>query len=66
MLVGAKDILIASAKVRVHLARKKRVFRDIGSSRVLVEGQEEEPCDADYNAQKRDVRRELEDSRVAP
>lgn len=39
MLVGPENILVASAKVGVHLARKERVFGNVRSSRVFVEWQ---------------------------
>ena len=65
VLVGAEDVLIAAAKVRVYLPGQQGVFRDVGPPRVVVQREQKEPDDADEDAEKRQVGRQLEHTRVA-
>ena len=51
MLISPKDILIAAAKVGVHLARQERIFRDVRSAGIFVEWEEKQPDDADEDAE---------------
>lgn len=64
--VRAQDVVLAAAKVRVHLARQQRVLRDVRLARVVVERQQQQPDDADGDAEEREVRRQLQEPRVAP
>lgn len=63
---GAEDVSFATTKVCVHLARQKCVFGDVCLSGVIVEREKKQPYDADCDAKKGEVRRELEHARIAP
>jgi hypothetical protein len=65
MLVSSEYILITPRKIRMHLARQKSVFGNVGLSGVVVEGQDEQPCYADYDAKKGEVWWEFEDFGIA-
>ena len=58
-------ILLATAKVRVHLAGEQGVFRNVRFAGVFIKRQEEQPCDADDDAKERQVRREPIESSIA-
>lgn len=63
--VGAEDIVFAAGEVRVDLARQEGVLRDIGAARVVVEGQDQQPCYADDDAEGGEVGRDLEDAGIS-
>lgn len=65
MPIGTEDVLVASTEIRVYLAREKSVFRNIGSTRVLVQRQHKKPRDADDDTEEREIRGDLQKSRVA-
>ncbi|OSS46628.1 hypothetical protein B5807_08353 [Epicoccum nigrum] len=66
LAICAEDIVLAAAKVRVHLARQQRVLGHIRLARVVVQRQDQQPSNADDDAQGRQVGRDLEDAGVAP
>lgn len=49
----------------MHLARQKGIFGNVGSSGVVVERKDEQPCDAYYDAEKGQVWWEFEDFGIA-
>ena len=64
--VGPEDILLAPSKVRVYLAPGRSAFSEMYVCReVAVKGQQEEPYDANRDAQQREIRRELQHARIA-
>lgn len=65
MPVRAEDLLLAPPKVCVHLARKECVLGYVCLPRVVFEREEEEPDDADDDAEEGEVRRGLEHARIA-
>lgn len=66
MAVGAKDVVLAAGKVRVYLAGKKGVLRDVGAARVLVQRKHQQPSDAHDNQEGREVGRYLEQALILP
>jgi hypothetical protein len=48
----------------MYLARKEGIFGNISSSRVLIKREDKQPCNTDYNTQRREVRRDLEDAGI--
>jgi hypothetical protein len=48
--ISPEYIVLGTCEVSVYLARKQSVLRYVGPPRVFVEGENEEPCDTDYNA----------------
>lgn len=49
--VGPKDILLATTEIGVDLTGKQGVLGDVGFARVVFEREQEEPCDADDDAE---------------
>ena len=66
LAIGAEDIVLAAAKVRVHLARQQGVLGHVRLARVVVQRQDQQPGNADDDAQGGQVGRDLEDAGVAP
>lgn len=66
LAVCAEDIVLAAGKVRVDLAGQQGVLRDVGAARVVVQRQDEQPGDADDEAQGGEVGRDPEQAGVAP
>jgi len=66
VLVCAEHILVATAEVSMDLTGQERIFRYVRSARVIVEWKKEEPNNADNDAERGEVRRELENARVSP
>jgi hypothetical protein len=64
MSIRTEYVVLGAGEVGVYLARKERIFRHVGSPRVFFEGQNEEPCDSDYDAKGREVGRDLEDAGI--
>jgi hypothetical protein len=64
MSIRTEHVVLGAGEVGVHLARKERILRHVGSPRVFFEGQNEEPCDSDYDAKGREVGRDLEDASI--
>ena len=50
LLIPAEHVLFAAGEVGVDLAREQRVFGDVRSAGVVVEGEEGEPDDAGDDA----------------
>ena len=65
MSVGPEHVLLAAAKVRVHLAGQQRVLGDVRVPGVAVQWEQEKPYDADCDAEEGQVRWELQESRIA-
>lgn len=49
VLVGIEDILLATTKVRVDLAREKGVLRDVRVPRILIQGKQKKPGNANHD-----------------
>jgi hypothetical protein len=64
MSIGPEYIVLGTGEVSVYLARKESVFRYVGSARVFFKRKNEQPCDADYNAEGRKIGRELENAGI--
>jgi hypothetical protein len=65
MLIPTEHMLVATCEIGMHLSGKKCILGDVGAPRVVVQRQHEEPCDADYDTEEGEVRREFEQARVA-
>ena len=51
MPVSAEDVLFAATEVRVDLAWQECVLGNVRPSRIAIQGQQEEPGDADDDAE---------------
>ena len=46
--VGIEDVLLAASKISMDLTWEQCILRDVGSSGVVVQWQEQKPNTADY------------------
>jgi hypothetical protein len=63
--VGAEYIVLTAGEVGVDLARQKGVLGNIGAAGVVVEGQDQQPDDADDDAEGGEIGRDLEHAGIS-
>jgi hypothetical protein len=63
--VGAEYIVLAAGEVGVDLARQKGILGNIGAAGVVVEGQDQQPDDADDDAEGGEIGRDLEHAGIS-
>lgn len=59
--IGPEDILLAAAEIGGNLAGQQGILGDVGFARVVFEREQEEPCDADNDAEGGEDGDEFED-----
>lgn len=62
--MSSEDILFASGEVGMHLTGQERILGDVGVPGVVVQGEEQEPDNADDDTEERQNIRETNEKHI--